>query len=163
MWDCARRTPPDAYGLTPGQQGITAVAGAATDVYCAGSAGVAMPTMPAPMSSPASSPTAQAIEPGPHSQLADITLPAGTVPDGTLENRELWKVITPYDDTVQYLRQQLPIGHDYQGLNWCGQDVNDSWTEWNWADTKEFLQVHLSRDGHLGILRLAEAAAQGRS
>jgi hypothetical protein len=71
------------------------------------------------------------------------------------------KVITPYDDTVQYLRQQLPIGHDYQGLNWCGQDVNDSWTEWSWADTKEFLQVHLSRDGHLGILRLAEGGCTG--
>jgi hypothetical protein len=148
----------DTYGLKPGQQGITAVAGAATDVYCADPGSVAMPTTPPPTSS---SPTAQAIEPGPHSQLADITLPAGTVPDGTLEDRELWKVITPYDDTVQYLRQQLPIGHDYQGLQWCGQDIKDLWTEWNWADTKEFLQVHLSRDGHLGILRLAEGGCAG--
>ena len=64
-----------------------------------------------------SGPTAAATPPtGPHSSLADITLPPGSTPDGpdTVPNIEIWQVPTPYDYTIQYLREQLPIRYSYE-------------------------------------------------
>src|ERR1700693_523258 len=55
---------------------------------------------------------------GPRSKVAAVTLPAGSVSVGNLPpHMELWAVPTSYDFTVQTVREQLPIGRDYQGLN----------------------------------------------
>ena len=55
--------------------------------------------------------------------MINVTLPAGSIshkqPEGV---GEVWLVTTPYDFTVNNLRQQLPVGDDYEGLRWCNQE-----------------------------------------
>jgi hypothetical protein len=83
---------------------------------------------PLPVPPPAAAPAA-----GPHSAKADIDLPAGTVRHcdagetvcgSDAPDIEMWSVTTPYDYTVQFIRQQLPIRKDYEGLPWCSQEYN---------------------------------------
>lgn len=92
---------------------------------------------------------------GPHSNLADITLPAGSTgggggsSSGTYGIRnELWQVSTPYDYTIQYLRQQLPILQSYEGMGWCAEDIypGHEITQWSWGDTREMLVIAVNRD-----------------
>jgi hypothetical protein len=101
---------------------------------------------------PAATPAAE-----PHSGLINVTLPAGTVPAccGKFEGQEDWLVTTPYDFTVQSLRQQLPILHGYEGLPWCSQQINGKlgYTQWNWADDKNLIQVSVDHSGKVTILR----------
>jgi hypothetical protein len=108
----------------------------------------AAPPPPAPPSSPSAA--------GVHSELIDVTLPAGTVPAccGKYEGQEVWLVTTPYDYTVQSLRQQLPIKKDYDGLTWCSQEINGKlgYTQWDWMDDKKIIQVHVSQRGEVSIL-----------
>jgi hypothetical protein len=101
-------------------------------------------------SAPAPAPT------GPRSALANITLPAGSIghkqPEGV---GEVWLVTTPYDFTVNSLRQQLPVGGDYEGLRWCKQEVNDTpGTQlWAWGDGKSSLEVEVLNSGTVEITR----------
>jgi hypothetical protein len=101
---------------------------------------------PPPAASPASSAPAPAPTAGPHSKLADIDLPAGTVPTccGTDANNENWLVTKPYDYTVQFLRHQLPISHDLKGMPWCREvsaDKSYRSTAWSWADDTNSLDI----------------------
>lgn len=86
-----------------------------------------------------------------------MTLPAGTVPasGGKSEGNEFWLVTTPYEYTVQSLRQQLPIYSAYEGVPWCSQDVNFKigYTEWDWMDDKNIIQVHINQTGEVTIKR----------
>ena len=82
---------------------------------------------------------------GPRSRVAAITLPAGSKSVGNLPSHmELWAVPASYDFTVQALREQLPIGRDYQGLKWCSQEITDAHTEWDWGDSKDMLDITVS-------------------
>jgi hypothetical protein len=84
----------------------------------------------APSSAAAPSPpSVQAAAPAPVvSKLINVTLPPGTVPKsgGSVEDTEYWLVTTPYDYTVQNLRQQLPIRNDYEGMPWCSEESTAS-------------------------------------
>jgi hypothetical protein len=92
---------------------------------------------------------------GPHSKLADITLPAGSTGGGSgspsdtygIQNA-FWQVPTAYDYTVQYLRQQLPIFNNYEAMRWCAEDVHREAeiTQWSWGDTREMLLIAVNRD-----------------
>jgi hypothetical protein len=97
---------------------------------------------------------------GPHSELADVDLPAGTVPAccGTYANNETWLVTTTYDYTVQFLRQRLPILHDLKGMPWCSQEINGKLglTEWSWADDTNSLQIAVMDRGNISIMRSAD-------
>jgi len=112
----------------------------------------APPPSAAPSPPPASSAAA-----GPHSELINVTLPAGTVPAccGKHEGLEVWLVTTPYDYTVQSLRQQLPIKSAYYGVPWCSQEINGKLgsTEWDWMDDKNIIQVHINQTGQVTIIR----------
>jgi hypothetical protein len=88
--------------------------------------------------------------------LINVTLPAGSIshkqPEGV---GEVWLVTTPYDFTVNNLRQQLPVGDDYEGLRWCNQEVNPTpgmqW--WAWGDGKTSLDVEVLNSGSVVITR----------
>ena len=86
-----------------------------------------------------------------------MTLPAGTVPAccGKEAGEEFWLVTTPYRYTVQSLRQQLPIFSAYEGVPWCSQEINGKigFTEWDWMDAKNIIQVHINQTGQVTILR----------
>ena len=60
---------------------------------------------------------------------------------------------TPYDYTVQFLRQQLPIGKEYEGLPWCSQEYNGKhgFTQWDWADADTSLVVGIEQTGTVSI------------
>lgn len=115
----------------------------------------AEPSAPPPVSAQPALPSAASPAEGPHSKLIDVTLPAGsTTPSGVDPTLELWTVTTPYHDTVQFLRQQLPIFHDYHGLPWCSQDINGilGITEWDWADTSgNTLAIAVDKRGTVSI------------
>ncbi len=91
------------------------------------------------------------------SKLINVTLPPGTVLNnsGSMEDTETWLVTTPYDYTVQNLRQQLPILHDYEGMPWCSEEINGKLgtTEWYWADEKGSIMVHVGDRGDVIIRR----------
>jgi hypothetical protein len=72
-----------------------------------------------------------------------------------MEDTETWLVTTPYDYTVQNLRQQLPILHDYEGMPWCSEEINGKLgtTEWYWADEKGSIMVHVGDRGDVIIRR----------
>ncbi len=71
-----------------------------------------------PQQSPPAPPVAR--QPGPHSPLADVDLPAGVVFAGNSSNQERWRYTAPYDDTVAFLRKQFATGRKYdtQGATW---------------------------------------------
>lgn len=77
---------------------------------------------------------------------------------GTRPDLEVWLVTTPYDYTVQFLRQRLPIFHDLKGMPWCSQEINGKLgnTEWSWADTTNSLQIAVSDQGRVSIVRSAD-------
>jgi hypothetical protein len=110
----------------------------------------------APSLPPPAAPTAGAAAPV-VSKLINVTLPPGTVPDsgGSMANTETWLVTTPYDYTVQNLRQQLPINHDYDGMPWCSEDINRKvgTTQWYWADDKGSIMVNVSDRGQVIVSR----------
>jgi len=62
------------------------------------SAPMSQPTPPHPTAAPPP-PPAVGLQPGPHSPLADVDLPAGVVFAGNSSNEERWRYTAPYDDT----------------------------------------------------------------
>ena len=100
---------------------------------------------------------------GPRSKVAAVTLPAGSKSVGNLPSHmELWAVPASYDFTVQTLREQLPIGRDYQGLKWCSQEITDAHTEWDWGDSKDMLDITVSRIVSVAVDRGPGLVTQGR-
>jgi hypothetical protein len=108
-------------------------------------------------------------QPRPHSPLAEIDLPVGTVFAGNSSDEERWRYSAPYDDTVAFLRQQFATGRKYDayGATWwrnlppCYNDKYDSstatprhesppggWvmedsTLWLWTDASVSLSVEV--------------------
>ena len=51
------------------------------------------------------------LQPGPHSAIADVDLPAGTVPVPRADSDgEYWHYTAPYPDTVTFLQKNCAIG-----------------------------------------------------
>ncbi|AKS36286.1 DUF2510 domain-containing protein [Mycolicibacterium goodii] len=85
-------------------------------------------------------------------------IPGLTLPDGAkLTNEqpgewEQWIVQMGYSETVDNLRQQLPIGRSYDGLAWCTEFVSSQeidgesheLTMWSWGTEADFLSVTAS-------------------
>lgn len=94
---------------------------------------------------------------GPHSTIARITLPPGSLPTGgdPVPGIELWAVPTNYDYTVEFIKRQLPTGRDYDGLKWCAQDINSKlgYTQWTWGTEQDMLDVFVDRSGSVTIMR----------
>lgn len=90
-----------------------------------------------------------ALADGPRSQLANIALPMGSTGRGDYASKikgEYWNVPTAYRSTVDYLRQQLPVGRRYGSMAWCAEDVLTPLTQWVWGDETEMLVVGVHRD-----------------
>jgi hypothetical protein len=87
----------------------------------------------------------------PHSWIADVELPEGTVPCTAWEcedspykydnpHGEYWRYSAPYDDTVAFLRDQFAAGlrYDAHGATWwkglppCYDDKHQS-PPWGWT------------------------------
>ena len=121
------------------------------------------PPPPTPTSpTPQPTPTVE-LQPGPHSPLADVDLPAGAVFAGNSSLEERWNYSAPYDDTVAFFRKQFATGRKYDthGATWwrdlppCynatrhesppgGWVMGDS-TLWVWADANTSLSVEVFR------------------
>lgn len=100
----------------------------------------------------ASPSTAEPLQPGPHSAIAHIVLPAGTVPctnSGCKHPRgyeESWLFNAPYKDVVQFLSDELGTGpHD--GLAACPPSGQDNASEWRWSDEARWMAVAVYRAG----------------
>jgi hypothetical protein len=130
---------------------------------------VAPPTRPASPNTPSPPPPA-GLRPGPHSAIADVDLPAGTVPElsSSDSETEAWSYSAPYDDVVAFLQRQFATGRRYDaygatswnGLPPCYNDtkynpadpahespprgwVDFTGTEWRWSDGAATLNVLL--------------------
>jgi hypothetical protein len=106
------------------------------------------------VATPVPSPPPAAVAAPVHSALAGIDLPPGTMPaSAASQNGEFWNAPTSYDYTVQFLRQQLPISKDFQGLPWCLQEINAKLglTKWVWATDTKSLEVDVSDGGSVMI------------
>jgi hypothetical protein len=101
----------------------------------------------------ASPSNAEPLQPGPHSAIADIVLPAGTVPctnpgcKHPLGYEEMWRFNAPYKDVVQFLGDELGTGpHD--GMAACPPSRPDNASEWKWSGEDRWKAVSVSRAGH---------------
>ncbi len=128
---------------------------------------------PPPSTTTVAPPTVQTtataeLQPGPHSALADVDLPEGTVQcttvgcigDGPIKDphKEYWRYSAPSDDVVAFLRKRFATGrrYDTHGATWwnglppCydkghqsppwGRTLNGT-TEWVWSDGATMLLV----------------------
>jgi hypothetical protein len=134
----------------------------------------AAPPSPATTSAP---PTTVGLQPGPHSAIADVDLPEGTVQCTTNgcvgdPHTEHWFYSAPYDDVVAFLRKRFATGrrYDTHGATWwnglppCYDKGHQSppWgrtfdggtklTEWMWSDAAKTLAVDVSANGSIAIL-----------
>lgn len=79
----------------------------------------------------------------------------GSTVCGDSSGIENWTAPTSYQLTVQALRSQLPISHDYYGLPFCSQEYNGKLglTQWDWADASNSIVVVVKNDGTVTIIR----------
>jgi hypothetical protein len=132
----------------------------------------AAPASPTTRWTPATTPP---LQPGPHPAIADIDLPAGTVPVPASSDEEYWHYTAPYAATVAFLQNQFATGRrfDTYGATWwnglppcydnaspkhqsppLGSDAGDRFGEqpgdlheWVWSDGALTLYVSMSRPG----------------
>jgi hypothetical protein len=103
--------------------------------------------------SSAPSANAQPLQPGPHSAIADIDLPEGTVPctssgcRNPSEHEEVWRYNAPFDEVVAFLNNQFGTG-PYDGLPPCGTTGNDE-HEWTWSNDARWLAVAVFTPGDI--------------
>ncbi|MGO9286779.1 hypothetical protein [Mycobacterium sp.] len=95
---------------------------------------------------------AQPLQPGPHSAIADIKLPEGTVPCTSSgcrtppEHEEVWRYNAPYEDVVEFLRNQFGTG-PYDDLPPCPPAGPNDGPEWKWSNDARWLAVAVSKPG----------------
>jgi hypothetical protein len=100
----------------------------------------------------ASPSNAEPLQPGPHSAIADIVLPAGTVPctnsrcKHPLGYEELWRFNAPYEDVVEFLSNELGTG-PRDGLAACPPSGPDNASEWKWSDEARWMAVAVHSAG----------------
>src|SRR6185369_6145581 len=62
------------------------------------------------------------------------------------------RVDSSYESILEYFRAQLPVGREFDGLQWCGEGNEPSVgttaerTIWIWGDYRDLLQVAVGRD-----------------
>jgi hypothetical protein len=90
------------------------------------------------------------LQPGPHSAIAGIALPAGSVPctsNGCKVHptyEEVWQFNAPYDDVVKFLRDELGTGpHD--DLAACPPNGPANEAEWKWSNESRWMAVSVHR------------------
>ena len=121
------------------------------------------PHKPPPAAPPTAAPgQPPAVQPGPHSPLANIRLPAGAVFDGNSSLEERWHYNTPYEATVSFLGSQFAAGAKYDSkgaTSWANlspcyngehQSPPNGWvsadtTRWLWTDGSTSLSVQIFR------------------
>ena len=96
----------------------------------------------------------------PHSQLVDVVLPPGSTCDCS-DGIESWKVPSgsdPNSGILTNLRAQLPLNKPYDGLPWCGEEVNPATdtTSWKWDDGGKRISVMVQTDGYISIQRMPD-------
>jgi integrase len=90
----------------------------------------------------------------------DVVLPLGSTCDCS-SGIEAWKAPSrsgSYSDILTNLRAQLPLNKPFDGLPWCGDEVNpttDS-TTWKWDDGQKRISVMVQTDGFISIQRMPE-------
>jgi hypothetical protein len=100
----------------------------------------------------ASPANARPLQPGPHSAIADIALPEGTIPCTASrcrrppEYEEVWRYIASYDDVVVFLRNQFGTG-PFNDLPRCPPGETNDAGEWMWSNDARWLAVAVSRAG----------------
>ena len=85
--------------------------------------------------------------------LPEIALPAGATEDEhNTPNDETWWTTAPYEQTINMLEAQLPLGQTLEGVPFCKGDtgpVSPVITAWSWATDTEDLTVSVSLPGSL--------------
>lgn len=105
---------------------------------CSGDANVSPGDWTPEPTTPSSTPSG----PPPHSDIIpELALPVGSVTAPGTREGERWEMPVPYPQAVEEIRQQLPVGRDYQGLRWCDEHVEDELTMWAWGDKNDLLYV----------------------
>ncbi|MFH5211435.1 hypothetical protein ACHIPZ_25005 [Antrihabitans sp. NCIMB 15449] len=83
-----------------------------------------------------------------------MKLPPGSTVSAT-EGIEVWE--TPeknYWTSFGTLREQLPVGEQFEGLTWCDDDVRPpNFVQWTWGDAAEMIVVAVNKDGQIQIIR----------
>jgi hypothetical protein len=129
---------------------------------------------PAPSTATSAPPPTVELQPGPHSAIAVVDLPEGTVQCTTIAcfsglpikdpHEEYWRYSAPYDDTVAFLQKRFATGrrYDTHGATWwkglppCYDKGHQSppWghtldggTEWVWSDGAVMLAVTVMKPG----------------
>ena len=76
-----------------------------------------------------------------------------------ITGQEEWLAPGSYESILEYFRAQLPVGREFDGLQWCGEGNEPSVgttaerTIWIWGDYRDLLQVAVGRDSSVEILR----------
>lgn len=79
--------------------------------------------------------------------IPELVLPPGTTPFGgpSVDRVEYWRVPLPFDEVVDQLRAQLPVGRPYGRLQWCGESVShqppSGSVDWRWGAEPDYLAV----------------------
>lgn len=85
--------------------------------------------------------------------IPELNLAAGSkLADQHPGQWEQWDVPTEFALTVEALRQQLPIGRDYDGLAWCSEYSRDTeidgvrydLTTWSWGTAADLVSVSMN-------------------
>ena len=59
-------------------------------------------------------------------------------------DEELWDAPLPYADLVAAMRKQLPLHHDFEGVPWCDEYVEDSHnTTWLWQKVGDKIRIDI--------------------
>lgn len=137
----------------------------------------ASPTATSASAAPTTTATVE-LQPGPHSAIADVDLPEGTVPCTTAActdlpnnpHEEYWRYSASYDDVVAFLRKRFATGrrYDTHGATWwnglppCydtkhqsppwGSTYDDSMVEWVWSDDAMMLLVDVQKPNAAGVV-----------
>jgi hypothetical protein len=87
---------------------------AGSNTYTATSASPTTTATPSPTTTP------PLLQPGPHSAIADVDLPAGTVPGPAQSDGEYWYYTALYPDTVTFQQNRFATGRRYDtyGATW---------------------------------------------
>jgi hypothetical protein len=90
--------------------------------------------------------------PGPHSQIADITLPPEASPDPVwhpVRGEEVWQVRSlSYDGTVRAMNSRLPVNATLDGMPWCGStQPNYETMTWAWGTADDMVHVTVFQAG----------------
>jgi hypothetical protein len=133
----------------------------------------AAPASPTTRWGPPPTTTPPRLQPGPHSAIADIDLPAGTIPVRSPDSDgEYWHYTATYPDTLTFLQNRFATGRRYDtyGATWwnglppcydnahqsppLGSDGGDRFGgqpgdlhEWMWSDGGLTLYISVSRPG----------------